>query len=329
MACSKYEFEKCSLCFLYNPLVRVNCCNQSLGEYCLKSWLKDHSTCPFCRGNVRKKRWCKIKINAGYKISMIIKVFESHNINTIIMNLEEFELLNPYFEDYIRIVKPTKEGNKCICNKEVLKYYGTKKSIIIELQSKKYFCYYICSRCASNNPYKIWNEMVSKNKNSLFSDIKLDEMRDELIFKMKREIPGIHTISIGERYNWKEIEKTLHKHYLKDKGYISIAEFKFIVNLLKICSGNIHLQEQSILNFMLKYIDEPYYPDIESNFFYKYFIKDVWEDIKNLDGFLGLYPMISLWNIVRGPEKNFLGKADNYEDAIKYKKEWLENVGLA
>lgn len=339
MSDSKLEFENCSLCCEYNLLVKVKCCKQILCEDCLETWVKSHSDCPFCRSNVVEIGWTRTKINAGYKLSVICNTLESYNVKTVIVSLEEFDTLSPYFEDYVRIDKSTEIGNECICSKRCSTvYYGTQKCIIVHLNSQEYFEYYVCSQCFDYSPRKVWKKMLSGKKDSFLTP-DLGRMRDELVSKISKAKMSKRTFAneYVDEYarkpdfpdKWKAVEKTLYTYYLKDKGYLSVTEFKFIVSLVKICSGNIDLSDQSILHFMLKYLAEPHSPDIHPNFFVKHFVRNAWERSANCPGFMGLYPTISLWKIIRDPDEKFVEETDTYYETVEYTKRWLNDVGLS
>lgn len=309
------EFETCSICYEYQSLFEGDCCGQHLCEICLKKWLEKQDTCPFCRITTQEEKWIDIGNNIGYKISIICDTLKSCNVHWVSIEKEEFESLEPYFKDYVSIRRETEVNNRCFCSTDYSVWYGMRKRVIIDLNLHTYYEYYMCSRCADWKPSQVWNRMLKGKKNISFEP-NLAALRDELIDAMKHG-----------RGDWKAIEQILLRYYLRDRAYLNLKEYKFIVNLLIVCSGNVYIHSSPLFNFMLKYVDIPT-KKWHSNWFMKIFFDEAWKGSMKCKGFLGLYPIISLWNIIRDPEENFAKRSETYEDAFAYKREWLEEMEI-
>ena len=288
--------------------------------------MENQDTCPFCRTTIQEKNWTPVGINVGYKISVICDTLRKCKVNWISIEEEEFSTLQVYFEDYTHNGSITTEiGNPCLCNVEGKgRYHGFNKRIIIDLNLYNYYEFYVCSYCADLNPCRIWNKMLEGKVSSILFEPKLDLLRDGLILLMHSRRGYVYKLS-----DWNRIEKVIFGCYLEEKGYLNLTEYKFIVNLLRICSGNMYINEQSIFNFMLKYLSKPFSEEWSVSYFNKFFLKEAWTNSVKCKGFLGLYPTISLWNIIRDPEAKFAEKSDTYDGVEEYKRGWLLETGLS
>jgi len=317
------EFEKCSLCCEYQPLLEGDCCSQHLCKVCLNKWLEKQDTCPFCRNITQEEKWSDLKKNVGYKVSVICETLKQHGVSVVSVEKDEFERLQPYFEDYVLLHKGTKMNNPCLCSTDYSKWYGANKCVVVDFNLRAYYEYYVCSRCAHCKPLDIWNRLLRSKKFSSYEPINVSPLRDKLIDFMK----GKHTSTYKDN-DWKAIEEIVFRYYLKYKTYVDLEDYKFIVNLLVICSGDVDINRAQIFNFMLKYLDRPT-QDWQPTFFMKFFFCKAWKGSMKGEGFLGLYPIISLWNITRDPEQRFTKRSESYDLAVAYKKEWLEEMGIS
>ena len=315
--------EKCTICFKYERHVKLYCCNQHIGKECLDKWLEEHQTCPYCREKIHSLNYVPMEKDIGFKIATIIETLAANGINRICVSPEEFHRIQPYFKDYKRLLVET--SNRCCCNAA---WYGSNLQILILLDSKTYCEYYVCSDCATVNPKKIWSRLLSARDHLIIKkygsgtrriDCELEPLRNELIELMDGKPP---------EEDLKAIETLLIKYRLKYMGYLNLEKYKFIFNLLQICaapSTSIGLRVE-MQDLMVKWIDTPKTNENFTSFFTKFFFDRAWEIAIQGKGFLGLYPILTLWSIIRDPEESFVEKTKTYESAIAFFKEWEKTI---
>lgn len=307
---------KCNICFEFGKLIVSNCCNQRICQKCFDTWTIDNDTCPYCREKVVKDKWIRTKNNIGYKINVILDTCTKNGVNVIPIKIEEFDCIKQYLEDFTEDFKPTSVNNLCICSNDHRGYYGSFNTIIIQPKEKIFYHYYLCSSCSTLSPKKLWNKMVLFGTKYSDKHIPVSDVRDSLISYFRNH---------QNDYNVDVVEGILNRYI--GNGFIKAEKYSFIQNLISICSNKDYLN--SDIQYMLfKRIDIPTNDVFKGHLYLsKVFFNHAWTIANKYDGFIGLYPICSLWNIVRGDTKQYLNdNRDCFSTVSKILSEWKQDI---
>lgn len=317
-----HSIDECNICFEFGKFVVGNCCHQQICEKCFDKWTAENKTCPYCRHTISKNKWLSVKKDIEYKIHTIIDTCLSNGINILSIVKEDFNNIKEYLIDYNEIFIETTKGNLCICNTNThTDYYGHNDTIILNIKDKIFYQYYTCSNCATLTPRKLWNKMViNGNINKCDNTPSLSFTRNELI----------RHLGLNSRYDISTTRYILEQYL--GKKYITTNECIFIQNLLSICSGEERLKAD-ILYMLVQFVDVPSSKNFNSLYLSKIFFDSAWKIANKYNDFVGLYPIVSLWNIIRNDNSSFLryDQDSNYylEDfAIvnKFLQKWKEDI---
>ena len=310
-----------------NQLLKCDACFQKCCSQCFSKWKVQNASCPFCRAEIKKdwtspagfakrtaEQWPVSIDNVEQKMRFILanlpKIYD-----WIPVSLNEFKLIQPHLvtDGYQEAIIPRPQNRACLCSNktgESPSFWGTNLVMIIDRQSKYYYEYYNCSQCVSLDPISIWKTMT-RHENYIYGITTMREFRD-LLAKGGIKSSQIESLIIKTQ--------VVQDGYLK---YLDPARMSFLHDLINLYADKNSYDKVDILHLLFKYIALPIDQTINI-YFSKFFFTPAWTiATTKTSGFLGLYPILTLWQITRSDKCK---EITSYDAICKFFDEWRKDI---
>ena len=333
------DFIECQICFEYKTLLKASCCNFVMCNECHNKWSKGNSKieCPppmaagftslLCRKVSQNKEWTDLKNNLGSIITTIIDTLLKNGVDSVVVQKEEYDIIKNYFKDYKQKQTDIKKDDKCWCtNSYPHSYY---QAAVINLKEKVCNVQSVCVACYyGTRPDRLWELMINNKNTSNRNNVhkKVGSLRDS-IMAYNKTVKSKNGVKVRD---WNRIENILKVNgWLQT--YIDEIQYRHIINIIDISLADnrynsIEYEENYGIRLMLfKYLKSPT-NDISHTTLSKIFFEPAWKLSTKYKGFVGLWPMINLWNIIRGNSSQYIDSWDGHTKCFNFFMEWKNQL---